>query len=357
MTPEKRLDINPGIVVLFGSGETSPSGRKIFDHIFRNLHSSPKISLFETPSGFELNSAQVVGKIADFLNHRLQNFNPLTTIIPARKRGTSFSPDDPNILAPILESDIIFMGPGSPSYAVRQLRDSLAWYYLIARHRLGASLTFASAAVISIGSKSLPVYEIYKVGEDPHWKPGLNLFGPFGLDLTFVPHWNNSDGGAELDTSRCFMGQSRFSELLELLPPDQIVIGIDEHTALIMDCSGMCCQVMGHGSVTITQNGVSRVINSGDSFDLGEIGACSKPENVEGLPPKVWEVALSVQHSQNDVSNTDQPSPEVLELVDQRMMARAKKDWRLADDLRGEILTLGWELIDTPEGIDIIKHN
>ncbi len=81
----------------------------------------------------------------------------------------------------MLNADLIFMGPGSPSYAIRQLRDSLAWYYLIARHRLGAVLALASAATVAFSACALPVYEIYKVGEDLHWIEGLDFFKLYGL--------------------------------------------------------------------------------------------------------------------------------------------------------------------------------
>ncbi len=86
----------PGPVVLFGSGETSPSGRKVFDLILKRLPASPRLALLETPAGFELNSAQVIGRVADFLEHRLQNYQPQVTVVPARKRGSEFSPDDPH---------------------------------------------------------------------------------------------------------------------------------------------------------------------------------------------------------------------------------------------------------------------
>ena len=69
---------------------------------------------------------------------------------------------------------------------------------------------FASAGAIAIGRYTLPVYEIYKAGHDLHWQDGLDLFGPFGLNLAFVSHWNNGEGGADLDTSHCFMGKERF---------------------------------------------------------------------------------------------------------------------------------------------------
>jgi hypothetical protein len=67
-------------------------------------------------------------------------------------------------------------------------------------------LAFASAASIAVGRYALPVYEIYKVGADLHWVDGLDLFRVFGWELAIVPHWNNREGGDDLDTSRCFMG-------------------------------------------------------------------------------------------------------------------------------------------------------
>ena len=103
---------------------------------------------------------------------------------------------------------------------VRQLKDTLAWEIIRARHRLGATLVFASAATISVGAWVLPVYEIYKVGEDVHTKEGLNLFSDFGLDLSFIPHWNNAEGGIDLDTSRCFVGMERFDQWRKLIPAE-----------------------------------------------------------------------------------------------------------------------------------------
>jgi hypothetical protein len=182
----------------------------------------------------------------------------------------------------------------------------------------------------------------------------LNLFGPYGLDLTFIPHWNNTDGGAGLDTSRCFLGQTRFSQLLALLPGNHIVIGIDEQTALLLDCLGMCCQVMGLGSVTIIKGGQERVIETGGSFDLGEIGECSRPGDLAGLPSDIWEAALNAQREQEKQLN--QPPPAVIDLVEQRKVARAEKNWPLADDLRVKILAFGWEVKDTPGGIEITKR-
>jgi hypothetical protein len=284
----------------------------------------------------------------EYLKHHLQNYHPQIEIISARKRGTPFSPDDAQIAAPLLKSDLIFAGPGSSTYTVRQLQNSLTWHYVLARHRLGAALAFSSAAVIALGAQALPVYEIYKVGEDPHWKPGLDFFGPYRLSLIFVPHWNNQDGGTELDTSRCFMGKERFEFLLISLPKDQIVIGIDEHTALFMDCAGQCCTVMGMGTISIIQNGEERVFLSGDSFPLNDLVDCRIPNPIEGIPAEIWDAAVNAAQAEFD--NDPIPPKDVLELVEKRQAARTQKDWSAADKFRDQITRLGWNVKDTPDG-------
>lgn len=389
MNVETPGDPKPGAVILFGSGETSPSGRKVFERVFRQLPPKPRVALLETPAGFELNSAQVIGRVGEFLQRRLQNYEPQIAIVPARRRGTPFSPDDPAIAAPLLEADMIFMGPGSPTYAVRQLRESVAWHYLQARHRLGAALVLASAAAIAISAYALPVYEIYKVGEDLHWKEGLNFFGAYGIPLVFVPHWNNNDGGEELDTSRCFMGQSRFAELIELLPPDMTILGIDEKTALMMDLQGGVCHVVGLGGVTLIHTGHQHsapapdlrgsglaelaeqrqghihIFPDGASFPLSECCPLDIRLSIEGLPPTAWKQALEAQRRLDEarqaaealpkLTKVDAAPPEVQALVAQRQEARARKDWAQADVLRAQIAELGWKVLDTPEGPKVEK--
>ncbi|HEY63991.1 MAG TPA: cysteinyl-tRNA synthetase [Caldilineae bacterium] len=337
---------HPGFIILFGSGETSPSGRRAWDWLFQRLYEPIRVAILETPAGFQPNSARVAERVADFVRHHLQNYHPQVTVIPARKRGTPFSPDDPRILEPLLQANVIFLGPGSPTYAVRQLRGSLAWHMLLARHRLGAAIVLASAASIAVSTHALPVYEIYKVGEELHWQEGLDFFSPYGLRLTFIPHWDNAEGGEELDTSRCFMGQARFSRLMEMLPSDVRMIGIDEHTALAVDFAAETCEVLGRHGVVLIHGGGTRRFTRGQTFALAELGPFRMPRPGEGLPPEVWRtVAASAEATQER-----KPPPEIQDLVRKREEARARKDWCTADALRDQILALGWRVLDTPRG-------
>jgi hypothetical protein len=343
----------PGLVVLFSSGETSASGQRVYDWLFQRLERPIRMAVLETPAGFQPNSASVAEKVAEFITHHLQNYDPQITVVPARKRGTPLSPDDPEIVAPLLRSNVIFAGAGSPTYAVRQLRDSLAWHTLVARHRLGAAIVLASASVIAASLQALPVYEIYKVGDDLHWCPGLDFFGSYGLSLCFVSHWDNKEGGAELDTSHGFIGEARFEQLRRMLPVETAVVGLDEHTALVVDLAAQNCHVIGLGGVCLCHGGAEQRFEHGQTFPLRRFGSLQMPEPHLGIPPAVWERIRATQ-AKAGAASLDGPPPEVLELVEEREDARAGQDWAKADALRDRIAARGWQVRDTTGGTELL---
>lgn len=345
---------HPGLITLFGSGETAPSAQKIYHALFSEMEARPQVVILETPAGFEPNSGYVADQVAAYLHKRLQNFRPEVTVAPARKRDTPFSPDDPAIIQPLYDANVIFMGPGSPTYAARQLRDTLAWHVLRSMHRLaGASLVFSSAMVLAASRLTLPIYEIYKVGEDLHWKAGLDLFGDCGLSLIFVSHWNNRDGGDLLDTSRCYLGQQRFEELLAMLPndPARRVVGIDEHTALTIDLAHRQCEVRGAGSVTILHGDSEQRFAADARFGLDALGHCRAPDAQASIPDAIWRQTMATLERMAAVRcDAPQPADEAFDLLRQRTAARARKDWAAADRLRAQIEELGWQVLDTPDG-------
>jgi hypothetical protein len=340
-----------GRIAFLGSGETSLAGGRIFESLARLVPDPLRVAVMETTAGFELNSFQVAGRVKDFLQTRLQNYKPTIDVIPARKLGTEFSPDNLEVLQPLLTANIIFMGPGSPSYAVRQLQGTLAWDIIRARHRMGATLIFASAATISIGAWALPVYEVYKVGEDVHTKRGLDLFAEYGMNLSFVPHWNNADGGIDLDTSRCFFGMERFEQWRSLLPPDNIIVGLDEHSGVILDFETGTCEVSGVSSVSVLKSNGMDIHPAGVKFALNELGQFIPPTPIEqGLRPDVWEMVINAAKVEEDT-----PPHEVLALLEERKTARVQKDFAASDRLRDQISALGWVVQDSKEGQNLVK--
>ena len=336
--------MNLGKIVLFGSGETSASGRAIHDRLMSELAPPVVVAILETPAGFQPNSEHVALEVGEFITARLRNYEPEVRIIPARKKGTLFSPDDPLLLEPMLDANYIVLGPGSPTYAARNLEGTLALEYLLERHKAGAVLCFASAATLAVGAKVLPVYEIFKSGSDLYWADGLNVFASFGLELAIVPHWNNTDGGVHLDTSRCFMGQERMEQLRQLLPASTVVLGIDEHTALVFDLQHGRGLVLGKGTVTIGFDAKEKAYSTGHSFALGELGPYH-------LPPDAIRSRLPARAAANKPPLAPAKLPsDVVQLINLREDARRAQDWAKADALRQQIADMGFELQDTRQG-------
>jgi hypothetical protein len=342
----------PGAVVLFGSGETAAVGREALRWLRSSGRQPRSVVVLETPAGFEVNAEAVAARWARSLRHQSELRGAEVEQVPARRRGTPFTPDDPIIARPVLGADLVVLGAGSPTYAVRQLRESVTWANAHAAHLLGASVFLASAAAIAVGTCALPVYEIYKVGEDPHWVEGLHLLEPYGLRIAAVTHWDNAEGGAGLDTTRCYMGTARFADLVGQLPADVVVVGIDEHTALAVDPAAGEAAVLGRGEVTLVRAGRETAFASGARIALSELGPFALPD----LEVAVARDTRAAVEAVRAARETPRPPAEVDELVAERSEARARRDYATADRVRDEIAARGWDVEDTPRGTRVLPR-
>ncbi len=168
----------------------------------------------------------------------------------------------------------VFAGPGSPSYALRQWAGSPVPDALDARLAAGGeggAVVFASAAALTLGLVTVPVYEIYKVGAEPRWLTGLDVLGrATGLRAAVVPHFDNTEGGTH-DTRFCYLGQRRLEVLEAQLPEGAFVLGVDEHTGLVLDLDTGEGRVVGRGAVTVRAEGRSWTAPSGSTVTLDEL--------------------------------------------------------------------------------------
>jgi hypothetical protein len=201
-----------------------------------------------------------------------------------------------------------------------------------------------------MGRYALPVYEIYKAGHDLHWEEGLDLLRPFGLSLVVVPHWNNNDGGVELDTSRCFMGEARFSQLRKLLPDDVCIVGLDEHTGLLIDVGQGEGRVLGQGRVTVLMGSAETWFGDGEAFSLDRLGPFRTADLLATLPDAVQVEAVAALEVVDAAAVPDA----VLALADERQDARTRRDWAAADRIRNKIEGLGWRVEDTAVGPRVV---
>ncbi len=257
------MSVKKGMIVLMGSGEFTSTMVEVHKEILRKTGSSPNAVFLDTPAGFQLNADQLSQRAVDYFRTRIQH--PLSV---ASFKSKDIPPlEAEEAFVTLRKADYILMGPGSPTYAVRNWQDTLIPEIIAERIRQGGCFVAASAAALTVGSLTLPVYEIYKVGTDLHWVEGMNILHAFGLNYVVVPHWNNAEGGTH-DTRCCFIGEARFNTLSALIPDDTGVIGLDEHTACIIDFEQDTVSVRGIGSVTIRKSGSEHIYKRDESFPL-----------------------------------------------------------------------------------------
>ena len=220
-------------------------------------------SIINSPFGFQENVNKLSDKLTKFFNTSL---NIDTQIISYKTPDELNTVDYFKCLQKIDESNFIFAGPGSPSYAVKIWEDTEFPNSFKKLLENDGSLVFSSAAATTLGEYALPVYEIYKVGQDPHWINGLNILSAYGINASVLPHFNNKEGG-DHDTRFCYMGESRFNNLRSQINSN--IIGIDEHTGLIIDGATNTGKVYGIGMVTLISGETKQQYLAGDtiSFD------------------------------------------------------------------------------------------
>ena len=257
----------PHILAVMGSGETAPTMVTTHRMLASKLQKPARAVLLDTPYGFQENAPELATKAVDYFQTSINlelEVAGLTEIIGADSLAVERG------LQKVADADYVFAGPGSPTYALRQWSGTSLAGLLNKKLRDGGIVTFASAAALTLGRFTLPVYEIYKVGEDPRWLDGLNILGEIGINVALIPHYNNAEGGHH-DTRFCYMGERRLSMLERELPADVYVLGVDEHTGMVIDLDTETVTVVGKGVVTIRVRGESTQIASGETFSIDRL--------------------------------------------------------------------------------------
>ena len=273
-----------GMIVLMGSGELTATMVEVHKNMLARFPDPPTAVFLDTPAGFQLNVDEISRKAVEYFRVHVQK----QLNVASYKSSENTSAFEAETAFHMLRNaDFVLVGPGSPTYAVRQLQKTPIPEILVNNIQSGGCLVAASAAALTMGRFTLPVYEIYKVGQDIHWVDGLDVLTQFGFNLVVVPHWNNAEGGTH-DTRFCFMGKPRFQQLETLLPDDATIIGIDEHTACIIDLNAQRIDIQGIGNVTIRKKGREIKFSKKDRIPLEalvkEINQRDwKPKDLDGV--------------------------------------------------------------------------
>ena len=402
------------LLVIMGSGETSPTMSKVHRDLFSRLGPPPVPAvLLDTPYGFQENADDISAKALAYFR---ESVNREMTVASFRSAAAAEPVAYETMLSRLRQARYVFAGPGSPSYALSQWAASQVPAVLGQTLRQSGCMVFASAAAVTLGPLALPVYEIYKVGQEPHWLEGLDLMAEAGLPAVVVPHFNNAEGGNH-DTRYCYMGERRLAALESMLPEGVFILGVDEHTACILDLDAGTATVAGLGAVTVRRGGVMSPVASGQTVAIAELAqsATSAPAtpvapvaaadggpadssllaaadrcqhdfdaalaagDARGAVKATLELDALVVEWSRDTLQSDEADrgravlramivrlgeaaedglrdprqvvgPFVDALLESRRQARADRRWSDADAVRDRLVDAGVEVRDTPEG-------
>ena len=261
------------LLTIMGSGETAPTMVKPHRTVFERLEAGapdavPAVFL-DTPFGFQENADELSAKTVAYFETSLTRTIGVAGIqrietISTLQREAAF--------ARIRLARFVFAGPGSPTYALRQWAGTPVPDLLAEKLRTEGAVTFSSAAALTLGLATVPVYEVYKSGADPYWLDGLDLLSPIGLPVAVIPHYNNAEGGHH-DTRFCYLGERRLAMMEQLLPDGAFVLGLDEHTGVILDLEADTASVVGLGVLTLRRGGISTEIRTGQTVPIDMLRA------------------------------------------------------------------------------------
>lgn len=260
-------------MVVMGSGETAPTMVRVHREILATAGDGPA-AMLDTPFAFQMNAAELVARTLTYFEQSVG----VTVEVASWPRRDAPTVGQERALALLGRARWAFAGPGSPTYALRQWCDTGVPDTLAGVVRRGGTLVMGSAAAVTLGAFAVPVYEIYKVGADPEWVEGLDLLRQLtGLQAAVIPHYDNHEGGTH-DTRFCYLGETRLAVLEERLPDDFGVLGVDEHTAALLDVEARTLTVAGSGGVTVRRRGDSRRFAAGESVAFDVIDALLRGE-------------------------------------------------------------------------------
>ena len=347
----------PRILAIMGSGETAPTMVTTHRKLTSLLPQPVQAVVLDTPYGFQENAPELASRAQDYFRTSINVEIEIAGLV--RLHDTHIAADPVQIergLRRVANADYIFAGPGSPTYALRQWSGSPVASIITGKLQTGGIVTFASAAALTLGKATVPVYEVYKVGQDVERLNGLDILSSIGINAAVIPHFDNAEGGNH-DTRFCYLGEKRLELFETMLDNDTYVLGVDEHTGLIIDMDTQEATVVGNGGVTLRVKSQSFVYSTGsvlplsllqDPFQLPDPGASTTTTNAV----RASSTETQVHDAQtNSVSGSleqslQQASQEFEEAMKDRnaegavraalALEQAMVDWK-ADTLQGDV--------------------
>ena len=298
----------PRILTIMGSGETAPTMVGTHRRLTALLPSPVRAVVLDTPYGFQENAGELATRAVDYFKTSVNVDLRVAGLTRMKPSSDGQMPSPTQVergLRSVEDADYLFAGPGSPTYSIQQWSDTPIRNLLASKLKDGGVVTFASAAALTLGVRTVPVYEIYKVGVDPYWHDGLALLREIGVNASVIPHYDNAEGGSH-DTRFCYLGERRLRVLESMMSADEFIIGVDEHTGLVINLDEERAEVVGNSTVTLRKGDRQVTFSTGESFALQVLRS---PEFAAGGAPSGAARSSALAAEQSSDLRASSPAP------------------------------------------------
>lgn len=235
-----------GLIALLGSGEYLP----VMDDVDRYLLANsgvdgrkPRVVCLPTAAGDE--GPKSVGRWSAM---GVEHFTRLGADVQAVPVINKASANDPEHAAAVENADLIYFSGGDPGYLYRTLKDSLVWASALKAWERGAVYAGCSAGAMILGTE-MPDFRAM----------GIRSMAAFALIpvSSVMPHFN----------ALPLFGKPLVATLRRRLDPHEIMIGIDEDTAIVGRV-GEEWTVMGASKAHVFSREQVHIYSAGEKFRL-----------------------------------------------------------------------------------------
>jgi len=288
----------PRILAIMGSGETAPTMVGTHRRLTSMLPTPVRAVVLDTPYGFQENANELASRAVEYFKVSVNVDLHVAGLTRLKPSPDGVAPSHAVVekgLRAVDDAHYLFAGPGSPTYSMQQWSQTPVRELLTRKLERGGIITFASAAALTLGKRTVPVYEIYKVGMDPYWNDGLAILQELGIPASVIPHYDNAEGGSH-DTRFCYLGERRLQILESFMDDDEYVLGVDEHTGLVINLETETAQVVGNSTVTLRKGSRQKTYATGDTLTLHELRSPSFTGGGAGLSAATSAISSSNQN-------------------------------------------------------------
>ena len=211
---QKRGKTMNGIIALLGSGEYLPVMDDVDRYLLANCGADaearrPRVVCLPTAAGREGDAS-----VTRWSKMGVEHFTRLGADVQAVPVIDAESANDLDHASVVEDADLIYFSGGDPGYLYRTMKDSLVWQAAQSAWARGATYAGCSAGAMILG-REIPDFR----------SMGLRSISAFGIvPVAFVmPHF---------DAIPLF-GKPLVSALRSRLKPGEIMVGVDENTAIV----------------------------------------------------------------------------------------------------------------------------